>query len=438
MKAWVSVLLAGLGAAASLAAFSVTRDWKVLALCSLVTLLAMEQLRMIYQRAARVERLVQERTRELLEANQKLEKLNRLKDEFVSTISHELRTPLSITKEGISLVLDRIPGEINPEQESILATARGNMDRLARIINDLLDISKLEAGRVHLRREKLEIEEIFRQVAGTFGSRASAQGLSLEVRVPERLPSVYADSDKLTEILTNLVDNALKFTKNGSIRLTAKADGEWVECAVEDTGTGIAAEDLPRIFSKFEQFGRISGAGAQGTGLGLAIVKHLVELHHGEIRVESEPKKGTRFIFTLPLPPADILSVVESPLGHPSGFTLVELMIAVLLLTGGIASATFVFGRSLYATTDAELLEQGTALAQERMENLRGGSFASIAGEAKAAVSGWSGFSREVAVTQPAGTDSDFKQVVVTVYWDTTGGELSTALTSYVANVLNN
>lgn len=120
------------------------------------------------------------------------------------------------------------------------------------------------------------------------------------------------------------------------------------------------------------------------------------------------------------------------------GFTLVELMIAVLLLTGGIAATTFMFGRSMVATTDAELLEQGTALAQEKMENLRGTAFTSIANEDKAAVSGWSGFSREVAVTQPAGTNSDFKQVVVTSYWDTTAGEVSTSLTSYVANVVNN
>jgi len=476
MNAWLSILLAGLGMAASLAAFSVTRDWKVLALCSLITILALDRLSMIYRRAARVERIVQERTQELSRANVELDRdrrriaaqyvvtktlgeseslhdaaskilrqicetlewevgaiwgldraanalrceefwsspshpvsgfeeatrkaaftsglglpgrvwasqkpdwipdvakdgnfpraavaeqaglhaafafpirlrgevlgvveffndeiqqpdepllkmmdsvgsqigqfierkrLEKLKDEFVSTVSHEMRTPLSITKEGISLVLDRIPGEINPEQESILATARGNIDRLARIINDLLDISKLEAGRIHLRREKLEIAEIFRQVAGAFGPRASAQGLSLEVRVPEQVAPVYADSDKLIEILTNLVDNAMKFTKNGFIRLSAKAAGEWVECIVEDTGAGIAAEDLPRVFGKFEQFGRVSGAGARGTGLGLAIVKHLVDLHQGAIRVESKLKKGTRFIFTLPVySPANVL-----------------------------------------------------------------------------------------------------------------------------------
>ncbi len=120
------------------------------------------------------------------------------------------------------------------------------------------------------------------------------------------------------------------------------------------------------------------------------------------------------------------------------GFTLVELMVSVVLLVGSVSAATFVFARGIYATTDTELLGQGTALAQERMENLRGTAFASIASEAKAAVSGWTGFSRQVAVSQPAGTNSDFKQVVVTTYWDTPAGEVSTSLTSYVANVVNN
>ncbi|MBI3318814.1 MAG: prepilin-type N-terminal cleavage/methylation domain-containing protein [Candidatus Omnitrophica bacterium] len=119
------------------------------------------------------------------------------------------------------------------------------------------------------------------------------------------------------------------------------------------------------------------------------------------------------------------------------GFTLVELIIALLLLVGGIASSTFIFNRGLFATNDMEMVEQGVALAQEKMESLRGTAFASVASESKAAVSGWSDFSREVAVTEPAGTNSDFKQVVVTVTWNTTGGELSTSLTSHVANVVN-
>ena len=120
------------------------------------------------------------------------------------------------------------------------------------------------------------------------------------------------------------------------------------------------------------------------------------------------------------------------------GFTLVEVILSVALLLGGIAAATFVFGRGIFATVDSEAGQQGMALAQERLEQLRGNSFASIVNEARAAVAGWTGFFRQVAVTQPAGTDTDFKQVVVTVDWTTTAGQNSTSLTSYVCNVANN
>lgn len=121
-----------------------------------------------------------------------------------------------------------------------------------------------------------------------------------------------------------------------------------------------------------------------------------------------------------------------------SGFTLIELMIAVVLLVGGVASATFIFTRGIFATTDVEAYEQAVALAQEKLENLRGTAFAGVASEPKAAVAGWAGFSREVVVTQPAGTNSDLKQVVVTTSWTPGDTEVSTALTTYVANVANN
>ena len=125
-------------------------------------------------------------------------------------------------------------------------------------------------------------------------------------------------------------------------------------------------------------------------------------------------------------------------MGRHRGFTLIELMIAILLLVGGIAAATFMMSRGMFATADTETVEQAVALAQEKMENLRGTAFASIASEPKAPVSGWTGFSREVVVSQPAGTNSDFKQVVVTVYWTPGETEISTSLTSTVANVANN
>lgn len=120
------------------------------------------------------------------------------------------------------------------------------------------------------------------------------------------------------------------------------------------------------------------------------------------------------------------------------GFTLLEIILAILLLATGIAAATFMFGRGLYGTTDAEAVQTAVALAQEKMEDLRGTSFGSIASEARGPVSGWTGYEREVTVSQPAGTNGDFKQVVATVYWTVTGGELSSSLTSYVANVANN
>ncbi len=121
-----------------------------------------------------------------------------------------------------------------------------------------------------------------------------------------------------------------------------------------------------------------------------------------------------------------------------TGFTLIEVMIAILLIVGAVASAAFMMGRGMFAATDTETLQQGIALAQEKMENLRGTAFASIASESRAPIGGWTGFERQVAVSQPAGTNSDFKQVGVTVYWSTVEGELSTSLTTYVANVINN
>lgn len=230
--------------------------------------------------------------------------MDRLKEEFIGNVSHELRTPLSIIKEGISLLLDKIPGPINEQQEKLLRVSRDNMDRLARIINGLLDISKLEAGRVELKRSRMDLREPIRQVIAAFELRATTKGLALNAEVPDEPLPVDADLDKVIQILTNLVGNAMKFTERGGITITAKADGGVVECRVRDTGPGIAPEHLPKMFNRFQQFGRTTGPGEKGTGLGLAITKGLVELHGGTIRVESTVGEGTTFVFTLPRGPA--------------------------------------------------------------------------------------------------------------------------------------
>ncbi len=227
-------------------------------------------------------------------------RLEKLKDDLINTVSHELRTPLAITKEAISLVLEKVPGEINDQQAEVLGIANKNIERLARIINELLDVSKIEAGKVDLKKDDIDLSALIRLTAQTFEGKARDKGLELRVELPEEPILGYADEDKLSQIFTNLVDNAIKFTNQGSVEIAARDGEEEITCRVSDTGAGIAREDLPRIFDKFTQFGRKDGPGDRGTGLGLAIVKGLVELHGGTIRVESELGRGTTVSFSLP------------------------------------------------------------------------------------------------------------------------------------------
>jgi signal transduction histidine kinase len=256
---------------------------------------------------AHLEELVAERTRELETANGELRKevaerrrAEQLKDDFVSTVSHELRTPLAITKEGISLLMDGIPGSVTDSQKKVLTISQSNIDRLARIINDLLDMSKIEAGRMEIRKEDLDLVELIRDAVASLEPLAKEKGLRLDMQVePGRIP-MQADEGRLMQVLTNLAGNAIKFTDRGWVRISATAKGTEVECSVEDTGVGIAESDLPRLFDKFVQFGRKHGAGMKGTGLGLAIVRNIIELHGGRIGVESRPQKGSKFTFVLP------------------------------------------------------------------------------------------------------------------------------------------
>jgi len=238
---------------------------------------------------------------ELKKANEELRKIDQLKSDFVSTVSHELRTPLSITKEGISLVLDKIAGNINEKQKKILNTSRDNIDRLARIINDLLDISKIEAGKLELKKESFNMNDAIKGLATFFREEAKKKGLELRLNLPKESIELYADPDKLKQVFINLIGNSLKFTQKGYIEVSARKFKDRAECSVIDTGKGIEKNALPKVFNKFEQFGRVAGPGEKGTGLGLSIVKGIVELHHGSISVESEAGKGAKFTFTLPI-----------------------------------------------------------------------------------------------------------------------------------------
>lgn len=235
---------------------------------------------------------------ELEKKNDELKKFDELKSDFISNVSHELRSPLTVIKEVVSQVLDGILGEITEEQRRFLSMALLNIDRLTRIISDLLDVSRLEARKVKLRRELIDITELAKGVSSSFISQAGDRGLKIGVSFSKKTIEVYADKDKIIQVFTNLVDNAIKFSEEGCIEISVVDKEEHVECSVSDTGRGIAEKALPKIFDKFEQFGQT--VRSRGAGIGLSIAKAMVELHHGKIWVESKLNRGTKFTFTLP------------------------------------------------------------------------------------------------------------------------------------------
>jgi PAS domain S-box-containing protein len=227
-------------------------------------------------------------------------RLEHIKDEFVGMVSHELRTPLSIIKEGVSLIKDEIPGKINPKQSHILGTSLNNIDRLTRIIDSLLDVSKIEAGKIELQPRMLNLSALIREVADNFAPKLKEKKLNLKLNLPKEDIEVFGDNDRLVQVLTNLLSNAVKFMDKGQIDISLVDKKEEVECSIADSGVGISQDDMPRLFEKFSQFGRLIGPGEKGTGLGLSIAKGIIDLHKGKIWAQSEPGKGTKFTFTLP------------------------------------------------------------------------------------------------------------------------------------------
>lgn len=239
--------------------------------------------------------------KDLERKNEKLKELDQLKSEFVATVSHELRTPLAIIRQGVSLFQRKVLGDINEKQSEALTDVLENVDRLVKIINDLLDIAKLESGKIEIRKSVVDPSEFLPKIIKEFRLKAEAKGIIIEEQMASNLPKVEGDWNKLIQVMTNLLGNAVKFTpQNGRIIVGAKETAGMVRVSISDNGRGISKEDMPRLFSKFQQFGRTSGPGEMGTGLGLAISKEIVKLHGGQIWAESEPDKGSTFYFTVP------------------------------------------------------------------------------------------------------------------------------------------
>jgi PAS domain S-box-containing protein len=243
-------------------------------------------------------KLVEEK---LKKANEKLEEYNRLKDEFISTASHELRTPLSIIMGAIKLVLDEIPGKIVTEQREVLSTAMDNIQRLTKIVDSLLNISRIESGKMDWQAESVNIRTLISDTVSNYNTLAWEKGISLDCEFVLKGVNIHIDPDKTMQVLINLISNSIKFTpKGGWIKVSCTEQDEEIHISVQDSGKGIVKEDMPKLFDKFTQFGRKAGPGEKGTGLGLAISKKIVELAKGRIWVESEISKGSKFTFTLP------------------------------------------------------------------------------------------------------------------------------------------
>ena len=254
---------------------------------------------------SRLEEKVAERTRELVTANDKLKELDKLKSRFLSNVSHELKTPLTAIVGLAANMLDGITGRLNDKQREYLSDIRASSDRLARLIKDLLDLSIIEAGRVEIRPAPFVLASLVREVANSLRPVAEQKLIDIQVTSPEAGPTVWADRDRIAQVLTNLIGNAIKFTSpQGRVMVSAQMNGgAWAEVTIGDTGPGIPAEEAERIFDEFYQITR-PGIESRGVGLGLAISKKLVEMHGGKIGVKSEMGKGSTFYFTVPVQPA--------------------------------------------------------------------------------------------------------------------------------------
>ena len=238
---------------------------------------------------------------ELRAANKKLEELDRLKSEFVSTVSHELRTPLTSIKANAELLLFK-PTLQEEKKHRLLKTINDESDRLTRLINDLLDLSRIEAGTGQWRREKVSMNAVIGISLDAILPLLQKKGFVLKTVVAEDLPAISGDRDRLVQVMNNLLSNAVKFTSTGGvITVTVQQEGPQIVVSVQDTGVGIPAEDIDSIFDKFHRSRDQVMMQTEGTGLGLTIARQIVEYHGGAIHVSSVYGAGTTMTFTIPV-----------------------------------------------------------------------------------------------------------------------------------------
>jgi signal transduction histidine kinase/CheY-like chemotaxis protein len=253
-----------------------------------------------------LEEKVRQRTAELETANRELKQMDRLKSQFLAHVSHELRTPLTGIKGLTENLVDGLAGPLNPKQEHNLRRVVDNASRLARMITDLLERSRIDAGKIDLALKELDLPALTCELVEQLAPLALAKRQQLDCRMPELVGLVWADPDKVNQILTNLIENAIKYTpEGGTITVALESDlPHWARVSIKDTGPGIPAEAIPKLFDQFYRVPHQQQSGPKGLGLGLSIVKQLVEMHGGTVSIQSEAGCGSIFQFTLPLRPS--------------------------------------------------------------------------------------------------------------------------------------
>jgi signal transduction histidine kinase len=249
---------------------------------------------------------------ELLQTKRQLREVDKIKSEFIATISHELRTPLNSIIGFTKLLLNQKLGPLNEVQQTDLSVIYNNAKHLLGLVNDILDLSKIDAGKIRLEKEWVTVEEIVVGVMASTYILIEGKPIELKEEIEPHLPAVYVDRGRIRQVVLNIVSNAAKFTDAGSIilriRKVTQADREFLHFSVKDTGIGIASEDMSKVFEAFRQIDSSVARRAEGTGLGMPISQRLVKLHGGELWVESVVGQGSTFSFTIPVQPSEAVA----------------------------------------------------------------------------------------------------------------------------------